>query len=718
MNSYFQGIPLNKAIIVRHTPNDQRDTDMVNNTGAIAMDLASTGLDYISRDGKYSDKGDIDRSLTAQDIKLSQQYLERSKAGLGLDYISRVGAFADKGLGKQVDASLWNQYGPVDKAELEKEMIESGGAFIDSFISVERTYAKQLGLETKEDFERLVRNTWNRSVEKWALIENPADIRWVAAFHSDANMSLHVHIYTWSAKGEIKPGTTIGKYQTREAKAVILREGYSSIRSERDKRAGFLRDLSILEAKRQLSRNIPVEKEHRINQRALDSNWPERLSLNSDVKPRDQQKLSLLCTKLRNELNNGEGRLSRNYQAQATAKDIVKKLEESSHSFSNLCELKREYAEIKADIAGFSRTKDLDNRAAFIKQELREQEKRLINAILREYAPSRSQSIPLRRDLEHIDARGKEGYINISFSEKLVKEKTQDSFLVRIPYKNPYSEDRYIGIPIKDSAEINNNKSYLAILSKSTEYPTFNNSGIQVGKMSTEQILGHFGRADMNYISRLNPDIETFRAKQRERDERRERFRQEREIKEKQYREYLERSKADLSPKELRQLNEYSTKYGLSLNTVIQTQRDAQKLSGELYRTGIKSYSDLNLSQQRTIDRLARNIVNNSKTIQQNLHAQALKMSRSSGFSPHEHYKELNKQAVISARNALLRKAEEGEFREKVAARNSHTMGQGLNLAHSVSEIIEALTRGSETANKHRHQRVRTHSHEYEHGRN
>ena len=93
-------------------------------------------------------------------------------------------------------------------------------------------------------------------------------------------------------------------------------------------------------------------------------------------------------------------------------------------------------------------------------------------------------------------------------------------------------------------------------------------------------------------------------------------------------------------------------------------------------------------------------------------------MSRSSGFSPHEHYKELNKQAVISARNALLRKAEKGEFREKVAARNSHTMGQGLDLAHSVSEIIEALTKGSETANKHRHQRVRTHSHEHEHGRN
>lgn len=209
MSSWSKGVAVSKAIIVRHTPRDYSKALGRKGTGAIAIDGATVkdALDYAGREGKWADKSDIEREATAYDRDL------RNAAELAdrLDYIGRQGAYEGKGADRQTDATYWDQAGPVSREQVERAMRQAGGAFVDSFISVSREDAARLGLQTKEDFQRLVRATWARNVERWGLIRNPEDIRYVACFHTDAPMSFHVHVYTWSARGEIRPGQTVSR---------------------------------------------------------------------------------------------------------------------------------------------------------------------------------------------------------------------------------------------------------------------------------------------------------------------------------------------------------------------------------------------------------------------------------------------------------------------------------------------------------------------------
>ena len=68
-NVFFRGVPVNKAIIVRHTPKDERSPTQKNNDGAIPISAGNLkdADDYISREGKWEHKSDIDRALTMDD---------------------------------------------------------------------------------------------------------------------------------------------------------------------------------------------------------------------------------------------------------------------------------------------------------------------------------------------------------------------------------------------------------------------------------------------------------------------------------------------------------------------------------------------------------------------------------------------------------------------------------------------------------------------------
>lgn len=379
----WRGIPLEKAIIVRHGANDHAGAHGTKGSGALPMSSASGALDYASRSGRFDGKGEIDREPTLSDRLFAEDGRGRGVVGDRIDYISRSGEYAGKGAGLQVDATLWGADGPVSRQDAERMMAEAGGAFVDSFVAVGRPYAARLGLEDKESMQRLVRATWSRSVERWGLIEDPADIRWVAAYHSDAPESLHVHIYTWSARGEIRPGATVGREATRAAKEEVYRVGYSKIVEERNERATYLRDLARHEARVHAGAAPDRAAAERLAEKASRLGYAERPSLASDVPPERAHRLGRLGEKLARELEGGSGSLSRNWPAQAVARDIVRELERSSPSFSRISRELALCSEAKADCKGYGKAGFSRERASLAKADREDFLKRCSGAVVK-----------------------------------------------------------------------------------------------------------------------------------------------------------------------------------------------------------------------------------------------------------------------------------------------------------------------------------------------
>lgn len=376
MPTYSNGIPVHKAVIVRHTPRDHARAIGGKNTGAIPIrgESVSLGLDYIGREGRYEEKSDIDRTATPYDNALVADRL---------DYIGRLGRFAERGAGRQEDATYWDQHGPIDRVTVEERMLASGGAFVDSIVTVKREHMHALGLETKQDMQRLLRCTWQRNVEKWGAIRNPEDIRWVACYHTDADRSVHAHIYTWSARGEIAPGYTVSREGTRAGKEEIYRVAYVGIREERNVRRNFVRDLSRFEAMRQLGLPIEREDEKRLAMTARRQGLDLRLSKKPDLSPDGRNKASVLLGRLKDSLAEGHGSLSRNWKAHALSRDIIRLLEKESPSFSKLSATHRECAELLAELKGYGDSGFARERSALIKGERDDFLKRVTSKIER-----------------------------------------------------------------------------------------------------------------------------------------------------------------------------------------------------------------------------------------------------------------------------------------------------------------------------------------------
>ena len=376
MKTYSHGIPLHSAIIVRHTPRDHSRALGGRNTGAIAIGggSVSRGLDYIGREGQYEDRSDIDREPTAYDEVLVEDRL---------DYIGRLGAYAERGADRQVDATYWNQQGPISREQVEADMRSAGGAYVDSIVAVKREYAESLGLSTKEDMQRLLRCTWQRNVEKWGVIRNPEDIRWVACYHTDADRSVHAHIFTWSARGEIPQGFTVTREGTRAGKEEIYRVGYAGIREDRDVRRNFLRDMCRFEATRQLGLPVPKEDRRRLSETARRTGLDYRLSRKPDVSEKGRKELDALMVKLKESVEGGRGHLSRNWQAYAIARDMVRTLERESPSFRAVSTDYMRCANVMADLKGYGDTGFRRERDSLVRGERNEFLKRVSGKIVR-----------------------------------------------------------------------------------------------------------------------------------------------------------------------------------------------------------------------------------------------------------------------------------------------------------------------------------------------
>lgn len=345
----WRGIPLRSAIIVRHTPRDYGRRLGRKDTGAMPCSSNGRALDYVSRTGAFSDRSDIDRSPTDADREL----VAERDAGDRLDYAAREGSYADKGAGRQEDASLWGPDGPVSVEDARARMRADGGAFIDSIVAVDRDCAPALHLDTKEDMQRLVRATWAENVERWGLIERPEDIRWVAAYHTDAAQSVHCHILTWSARGEIEQGATVPREGTREGKEAIYRMGYARIREERDERSNFLRDLSRQQATVLVGGRCPDGAFRRLEEKAGRLGYAERPLRSSDVPDDKRGRIDALRERVRSELASGSGSVARNRRAQAAARDVVDALRRDSPAFARTWAEHEACSDVKADLKGY-----------------------------------------------------------------------------------------------------------------------------------------------------------------------------------------------------------------------------------------------------------------------------------------------------------------------------------------------------------------------------
>lgn len=339
----WKGVPIASGIVVI---NDAK--------GAQAIDRASASrkLDYAARRGEYAERGELEREPTRADEEAML-----CDIGRALDYISREGDFSWKGAGRQVDASLWDERGPISKDEAMRSMASSG-CFIECVLSVKRDYADALGLADKESMQRLVRSTWTESVEKWGVFERPADIRWVAAYHTDGAHGLHCHIYTWGRPGDLKPGQTIGREQTREAREVVFRVGYGKARDDFNERRTWLRDLSRQNAARQLGGAVDEGRIARLHAEGERRGWPERVPERPDWG--DDAAVARLARQLGGRLAEGRGRLSGDWKAKAVSRDLTRALENASPATRAIADGAAECERARAEVKGYVSDSYLD----------------------------------------------------------------------------------------------------------------------------------------------------------------------------------------------------------------------------------------------------------------------------------------------------------------------------------------------------------------------
>ncbi len=339
----WNGIPLEKAIIVRHEKGGAESAKGGN---------AGRAVDYIARGDDHAGRGGVDREPTRRDMELARER-EMEIAREALDYIAREREFSQKGAERQIDATLWGERGPMTREEALGKMA-GAGCFISSIVTVDRRYAGELGLDSKQAFQELMRSTWRENAERWGVFRDPGSIDWVAAYHTDAERSLHVHVYTWGGQGDLKPGQTVSREGTRAGKEAIYSRGYATIREQRDERRTFLRDLSRQNIARQLGGAVDEGRVGKLHGLAQRRGWGERVPPRPDWDRGRSPDVVRLAGRLADELEGGRGRLGKNYAAGAVARDLVRALEKASPATRAIKDGMAHCEAVSADLKGYT----------------------------------------------------------------------------------------------------------------------------------------------------------------------------------------------------------------------------------------------------------------------------------------------------------------------------------------------------------------------------
>jgi hypothetical protein len=245
--------------------------------------------DYVARLARHLERGGLDETITDDDRRLEMQKqlvhyqaeLEQLQAHTGhavsperlhdmMDYRDRQGRFANIHLELpirvgEVSGGCWDLYGVRDPDQVEREILQSGSNLITSVITVKRADAERLGLTTKQDWQQLMRSTWDSHVEKLGVISR-ADIRWVSYFHVDNAVNLHVHTMTWDASGRFSDDTLIPKSRLMPARQKLVQAVFAPELKELYLAKDYLRALTIAQTKLTLGQHLTAAESERLEQ--------------------------------------------------------------------------------------------------------------------------------------------------------------------------------------------------------------------------------------------------------------------------------------------------------------------------------------------------------------------------------------------------------------------------------------------------------------------
>lgn len=377
-------------------------------------------LDYVSRTGEWESKEGIDREWTDEDRELVGRGAASAELGAQLDYVSRMGAWSGKGAGEMVDCSFFGQNGPVSREAVEADMLVCGGCFMRSVVAVRRDDAAALGLEAKEDFERLLRSTWRRSVAGeapragksgeevpgspgWGVTDDPQRVRWVANFHTDHERNLHCHVTTWFADGArdyAVPGDAVTAAGTRDQKRIICREAYKvPLRERLYPEKDFARAMVVARAKVELGASIARPEAARIERLAAAVGAEVDLSP-SMLGEADRKALADAAARVTG-LQGGEhrGRRAGDWRLGSAARDVHKLLLERSAPYAREFESYGRCVSMEADVNALSSPSSGDGpsapvvereRARYVREKVDAElvAKRIVPAIERVLSPA------------------------------------------------------------------------------------------------------------------------------------------------------------------------------------------------------------------------------------------------------------------------------------------------------------------------------------------
>lgn len=150
--------------------------------------IGGSRLLYIAnRPGAVAMKSDDDLRIERENERMAK-----------LGYISyRPGSVPEPNQGH----ALFDARGVPERARIQRELKNTESAIVTSVVTVRREDAEELGLTTKQEWERLLRSQWPRYVESFGVME-PQNIRWVAAYHVKQENNLHCHVFTWDESGD------------------------------------------------------------------------------------------------------------------------------------------------------------------------------------------------------------------------------------------------------------------------------------------------------------------------------------------------------------------------------------------------------------------------------------------------------------------------------------------------------------------------------------
>lgn len=225
-------------------------------------------IDYYDRRGEH-DKGGCDRTITKDDRDLA--YMQDIKSINELvEYANRTGRFAERNpelpmaVG-ETSGGCWGQNGVLDPDKLISELSESNSHIITSVVTVRRSEAVELGLTTKQDFQRLLRSQWSAQAEKWGIIA-AQNIKWAAFFHTDNPENIHCHVITWDKSGEFGGSTRpiIPHKNIWDSQEDLRKEALSNLIKPLNHERYYLRDYICSRIRLNCGESIPMERQYKL----------------------------------------------------------------------------------------------------------------------------------------------------------------------------------------------------------------------------------------------------------------------------------------------------------------------------------------------------------------------------------------------------------------------------------------------------------------------